>query len=42
MILSFTEYLWYRWIISAAKFLGTYTFLRGDKEHNQYKRARRI
>jgi len=41
MFLSLTEYLWYRWIISVAKLLGTYTFLRGDKEHNQYKRAKR-
>ena len=42
IFLSLTEYLWYRWIISAAKLLGTYTFLRGDKEHNQYKRAKRV
>ncbi|MFA5176584.1 MAG: glycosyltransferase family 2 protein [Candidatus Omnitrophota bacterium] len=42
MFLSLTEYLWYRWVISAAKLVGTYTFLRGIKEHNQYQRARRI
>ncbi|MDD5196866.1 MAG: glycosyltransferase [Candidatus Omnitrophica bacterium] len=42
MFLSLTEYLWYRWVISAAKLLGTYTFLRGVREHNQYKRAKRV
>jgi cellulose synthase/poly-beta-1,6-N-acetylglucosamine synthase-like glycosyltransferase len=42
MFLSLTEYLWYRWVISAAKLVGTYTFLIGVKEHNQYQRARRI
>jgi cellulose synthase/poly-beta-1,6-N-acetylglucosamine synthase-like glycosyltransferase len=42
IFLSLTEYLWYRWIISAAKLQGTYTFLRGDKEHQQYKRSKRI
>lgn len=42
IFLSFTETLWYRWIIAAAKLLGTYTFLIGVKEQNQYKRAKRI
>lgn len=42
ILLSLTEYLWYRWVISAAKLVGTYTFLKGVKEHNQYKRAKRI
>jgi cellulose synthase/poly-beta-1,6-N-acetylglucosamine synthase-like glycosyltransferase len=41
IFLSFTESLWYRWLIAAAKLLGTYTFLRGVKEHNQYQRAKR-
>lgn len=42
IFLSLTEYLWYRWVISAARLLGTYTFLRGVKEHNQYKRVKRV
>ncbi|MDO8488502.1 MAG: glycosyltransferase family 2 protein [Candidatus Omnitrophota bacterium] len=42
IFLSLTEFLWYRWIISVAKLLGTYTFLSGVKEHNQYKRAKRM
>ncbi|MDD5108260.1 MAG: glycosyltransferase family 2 protein [Candidatus Omnitrophica bacterium] len=41
IFLSLTEFLWYRWIISAARLLGTYTFLRGVKEFDQYKRVRR-
>lgn len=42
IFLSLTEFLWYRWVTSAARLLGTYTFLTGVKEHNQYKRAKRI
>ena len=42
MVLSVTEYLWYRWIILVARLAGTYAFLRGVKEHNQYQRAKRV
>jgi len=41
IFLSLTEFLWYRWIIAAAKLLGTYTFLKGEKSHEQYQRAKR-
>ncbi len=42
ILLSLTEYVWYRWIISVAKLVGTYTFLKGVKVHEQYSRAKRI
>ncbi|MCK9572313.1 MAG: glycosyltransferase [Candidatus Omnitrophica bacterium] len=41
IILSLFESFWYRWIIAAAKLLGTYTFLAGVKDQNQYQRASR-
>ncbi len=41
MLLSLVEFFCYRWIISAAKLVGTYTYFKGVKEHEQYKRAKR-
>ena len=41
IVLSFLEFLFYRWIISVAKITGTYSYLRGTKEFNQYARAKR-
>ncbi|MCX5679219.1 MAG: glycosyltransferase family 2 protein, partial [Candidatus Omnitrophica bacterium] len=39
--LSFIEMFWYRWLLSAAKIVGTYRFLRGKKTFDQYKRGER-
>ncbi|MDD5414359.1 MAG: glycosyltransferase family 2 protein, partial [Smithellaceae bacterium] len=40
IFLSVVEFLAYRWIISAAKLLGTYKYLRKVREFSQYKRKR--
>ncbi|MDD4894074.1 MAG: glycosyltransferase family 2 protein [Candidatus Omnitrophica bacterium] len=42
IFLSFIEFFWYRWVLSTAKLVGTYTYFKGVKEHDQYKRAKRI
>jgi cellulose synthase/poly-beta-1,6-N-acetylglucosamine synthase-like glycosyltransferase len=39
--LSLVEFFWYRWIISFAKLLGTFDFLRKNRTHNMYIRAKR-
>jgi len=39
--LTFSEFLLYRWIISAAKIIGTYRWLRGVKGFEQYVRQKR-
>lgn len=41
MFLSMAEFLWYRWIISIAKLLGTFDYLRKVKSYDQYKREKR-
>lgn len=40
MILSFTEFLWYRWLMTLAKLLGTFSWSRGKKSYDQYVRRR--
>jgi len=42
VFLSIVELFWYRWLLSAAKVVGTYRFLRGKKTFDQYKRSERI
>ncbi|MFA6078845.1 MAG: glycosyltransferase [Candidatus Omnitrophota bacterium] len=39
--LSLVEYFWYRWIVSAAKFAGTFDSLRNKRSFDMYKRAER-
>lgn len=41
ILLSIVEFLWYRWIISAAKIVGTYRFLRGSRTFDRYTREKR-
>lgn len=41
IFLSMVEFFWYRWILSAAKVVGTYRFLTGRKTFDQYKREKR-
>ena len=41
VVLSLVEFFWYRWIISAAKFAGTFDFLRKKKTYDMYTRAKR-
>ncbi|MDD4954667.1 MAG: glycosyltransferase family 2 protein [Candidatus Omnitrophica bacterium] len=41
IFLTFLEFLAYRWIISAAKLLGTYKYFAKAKEHSKYQRAKR-
>ena len=41
ILLSITENFWYRWLISAAKFIGTFEFLRGKKTFDTYTREKR-
>lgn len=42
IFLSLTEFLWYRWVNSIAKLIGTYAFLRGVKEFGKYKRMKKV
>ena len=42
VILTLVEFLFYRWIISIAKIMGTISSLRGVKSFDQYDRARRV
>ena len=39
--LSIVEFLWYRWIVSAAKLFGTWDYLRKKRSFDQYVRAKR-
>jgi len=41
IVLSFLEFFWYRWIITIAKIMGTFSWLRGIKTYDQYVRAER-
>lgn len=41
-VLGVLEFLFYRWLISLAKLLGTYDFLRGIKVYDQYTRSKRL
>ncbi len=41
ILLSITENFWYRWLISAAKFIGTFEYLRGKKTYDMYVREKR-
>lgn len=41
MFLSIVEFFWYRWILSMAKVVGTYRFLKGAKTFDQYQREKR-
>lgn len=41
IFLSITEAIWYRWLISAAKLIGTFEFLRGKKTFDMYTREKR-
>lgn len=41
IVLSMAEFFWYRWILSAAKIVGTYRFLRHTKTFDQYRREKR-
>lgn len=40
--LALVEFFWYRWIISLAKLLGTWNFLKKKRSPDQYIRAKRI
>lgn len=40
MFLTVTEFFFYRWIISAAKIIGTVSSLRGNRAHDQYTRSK--
>jgi hypothetical protein len=41
VLLSFLEFVFYRWLISLAKLLGMYHYLRKVRVYNQYGRAKR-
>ena len=38
--LTLTEFFFYRWMISAAKIIGTISSLRGIKSYDQYTRSK--
>ncbi|MFA5146708.1 MAG: glycosyltransferase [Candidatus Omnitrophota bacterium] len=40
--LTFVEFFWYRWIISAAKLVGTYGFFRRVRSFDQYARSKQL
>lgn len=40
VLLGLVEFFWYRWIISWSKILGTFSFLRGVRTHDQVCRTR--
>lgn len=40
IVLSFTEFFWYRWLISFAKIAGFVSTLRGVRAYDQYKRVK--
>ena len=40
VILSFSEFLWYRWLMTLAKLLGTFSWFRGNRAYDQYVRRR--
>ncbi len=40
VVLSFFESFWYRWIISLAKLSGTFGFLLGQRDFDQYARSK--
>lgn len=42
VFLGLIEFLFYRWIISIAKLLGTYHYLRKVRVYDQYARAKRV
>jgi len=42
IILTLTEFLFYRWIISISKIIGTISSLRGIRSFDQYDRAKRV
>lgn len=39
--LTLVEFFWYRWFISAAKFMGTFDFLRQKRTFDMYVRSKR-
>ena len=39
--LIFVEFFWYRWLIGAARLMGTYDFLRRKKTYDMYIRPKR-
>ena len=41
VMLTFVEFFWYRWIISLAKLMGTYGFLRKKRTYDMYVRPKR-
>ncbi|MCX5667729.1 MAG: glycosyltransferase family 2 protein [Candidatus Omnitrophica bacterium] len=41
IMLTLTEFLFYRWIISISKIIGTISSLRGIKSYDQYARSKR-
>jgi cellulose synthase/poly-beta-1,6-N-acetylglucosamine synthase-like glycosyltransferase len=42
VVLTLTEFLAYRWIITISKIIGTISSLRGVKSFDQYDRAKRV
>ena len=42
MLLSLTEFFWYRWIILIAKIRGTIDFFHRKKSSDQYMRSKRV
>ncbi|MDD5423165.1 MAG: glycosyltransferase [Candidatus Omnitrophota bacterium] len=42
VILTFTEFFWYRWIISIAKLVGTFRFLFRIKSFDRYVRSKHV
>lgn len=42
LFLSFVEFLFYRWIISLAKLLGTFASFKKTRTFDQYQRAKRV
>lgn len=41
IVLAISELFWYRWLLSAAKIVGTYKFLRGSRAFDRYTREHR-
>ena len=42
IMLTLTEFFFYRWIISVAKIVGTISSLRGVRTYDMYDRAKRV
>ena len=42
ILLSFCEFLWYKWLITISKLIGTFEYFRGNRVYDQYIREKRV